>query len=106
MDTKQFLNYNKKVVGKMKNEISDTEIVEAVSVKSKVYSFITKKDKQKEEDRLNGIIEKEAEEQEEEIDKEEQKKKSKSIVESVHRKLKGIKHNIVENDISHQDYKD
>jgi len=41
---KQFLNTNKKVVGKMKNEVGNSEIVEAVSIKSKCYDYITKDD--------------------------------------------------------------
>ena len=39
---KQFLITNKKVVGKMKNEVGNSEIVEAVSIKSKCYDYITK----------------------------------------------------------------
>ena len=69
----------------MKNEVGNSEIIEAVSIKSKVYSYVTKKDKQKEEDKLNGK-------------KEEEVKDKKEIL---HKKLKGIKSCVVENDISH-----
>ena len=39
------MNLNKKVVGKMKNEVGNSEITEAVSIKSKVYSYLTKDNK-------------------------------------------------------------
>lgn len=42
LDFKTFVNENKKVVGKMKNKVGNSEIVEAVSIKSKCYDFLTK----------------------------------------------------------------
>ena len=71
----------------MKNEIGDSEIIEAVSVKSKVYSFITKKDKQKEEKLKEKKLKGEEQEDDEQKD------------DNPHKKLKGIKSYVVENDI-------
>lgn len=41
LDLKQFLNTNKAIVGKMKNEVANSEIIEAVSIKSKCYDYVT-----------------------------------------------------------------
>lgn len=45
LNLKDFLNENKAVVGKMKNEVANSEIIEAVSVKAKCYDYVTIDDK-------------------------------------------------------------
>lgn len=44
INLKDFLNKNKAVIGKMKNETPNDDIVEAVSIKAKCYDFVTNSD--------------------------------------------------------------
>ena len=45
LNLNQFLNKNKAVVGKMKSEVPNSEITEAISIKSKCYDYMTNENK-------------------------------------------------------------
>lgn len=75
---KTFTGINKAVVGKMKNESPYHDIMEAVSIKSKCYDFLTN----------------------EKVEEKDNKETN------CHKKLKGIKKCVVKNDIKHSDYVD
>ena len=66
--SKYFFGYNKKVIGKFKDEAAGKVIQEFVGLKSKMYSYL--------------------------------------IREEEHKKAKGVKTNVVKNEIRHNDYKD
>jgi hypothetical protein len=53
-DHELFDNTNKKVIGKFKNESSDSQIIEFVGLRSKLYSYLTYEEKKNDHKKCKG----------------------------------------------------
>ena len=117
--SKFFFNENKKVIGKFKDETAGKPILEFVGLKSKMYSY--KKNVVKKEIKHQDYLDVLFNENKKVIGKFKDETAGKPILEFVglkskmysykigeeeHKKAKGVKKNVVEKEIKHQDYLD